>query len=97
MSIPAFATQRRITVLMLVLVTLVIGAMSFSRTPVDLLPNMNFPMAAVIVSFPGAAPQEVETLVTRPIEASLATVSNIREVSSTSSEGQAMIDRKSVV
>lgn len=91
MSIAAFATQRRITVLMLVLVTLVIGAMSFSRTPVDLLPNMNFPMAAVIVSFPGAAPQEVEALVTRPIEASLATVGNIREVSSTSSEGQAII------
>ena len=91
MSIPAFATQRRITVLMLVLVTLVIGVMSFSRTPVDLLPNMNFPMAAVIVSFPGAAPQEVETLVTRTVEASLATVSNIREVSSTSSEGQAII------
>ena len=91
MSISAFATQRRITVLMLVLVTLVIGAMSFSRTPVDLLPNMNFPMAAVLVSFPGAAPQEVETLVSRPVEASLATVSNIREVSSTSSEGQAII------
>ena len=91
MSIAAFATQRRITVLMLVLVTLVIGTMSFSRTPVDLLPDMNFPMAAVIVSFPGAAPQEVESLVTRPVEASLATVSNIREVSSTSSEGQAII------
>jgi len=91
LSIPAFATQRRITVLMLVLVTLVIGVMSYSRTPVDLLPNMNFPMAAVIVSFPGAAPQEVEALVTRPIESSLSTVSNIREVSSTTSEGQAMI------
>lgn len=91
MSLAAFATQRRVTVLMLVLVTLVIGIMSFSRTPVDLLPNMNFPMAAVIVSFPGAAPQEVETLVSRPVETSLATVSNIREVSSTSLEGQAII------
>lgn len=91
MSIPAFATTRRITVLMLVLVTLVIGVMSYTRTPVDLLPNMNFPMAAVIVSFPGAAPQEVETLVTRPIETALATVSNIREVTSTSYEGQAMV------
>ncbi len=91
MSLPSFATSRRITVLMLVLVTLVIGVMSYSRTPVDLLPNMSFPMAAVFVSFPGAAPQEVETLVTRPLEGTLATVSNIREVSSTSSAGQATI------
>lgn len=91
MSIPAFATSRRITVLMLVLITLVIGVMSYTRTPVDLLPNMSFPMAAVLVSFPGAAPQEVETLVTRPLEGTLATVSNIREVSSTSSAGQATI------
>jgi len=91
MSIPAFATKKRITVLMLVLVTLVLGGMSYTRTPVDLLPNMQFPMAAVVVSFPGAAPQEIETLVTRPLEATLATVSNMREVSSTSSEGQAVI------
>ena len=91
MSLPAFATSRRITVLMLVLITLVIGVMSYTRTPVDLLPNMNFPMAAVLVSFPGAAPQEVETLVTRPLEGTLATVGNIREVSSTSSAGQATI------
>ncbi|MBS3985969.1 MAG: efflux RND transporter permease subunit [Selenomonadales bacterium] len=91
MSLPAFATSRRITVLMLVLITVVIGVMSYTRTPVDLLPNMNFPMAAVLVSFPGAAPQEVETLVTRPLEGTLATVSNIREVSSTSSAGQATI------
>lgn len=91
MSIPAFATKKRITVLMLVLVTLVLGGMSYTRTPVDLLPNMQFPMAAVVVTFPGAAPQEIETLVTRPLEATLATVSNMREVSSTSSEGQAVI------
>ncbi|MBT9153776.1 MAG: Swarming motility protein SwrC [Firmicutes bacterium] len=91
MSLPAFATSRRITVLMLVLVTVVIGVMSYSRTPVDLLPNMSFPMAAVFISFPGAAPQEVETLVTRPLEGTLATVSNIREVSSTSSAGQATV------
>ncbi|MBS3938822.1 MAG: efflux RND transporter permease subunit [Peptococcaceae bacterium] len=91
MSIARFATTKRITVLMLVLVTLVIGGMSYTRTPVDLLPNMQFPMAAVIASLPGAAPQEIETLVTRPLEATLATVSNIREVSSTSSEGQTVI------
>jgi len=91
LSIAGFATKRRITVLMLVLVTLVLGGMSFSRTPVDLLPNMQFPMAAVIATLPGAAPQEVENLVARPLENTLATVSNIREVSSTSSEGQTVI------
>jgi len=91
LSIPAFATKKRITVLMMVLVTLVLGVMSYTRTPVDLLPNMEFPMAAVVVTFPGAAPQEIEALVTRPLEATLATVSNMREVESTSSEGQAVI------
>jgi HAE1 family hydrophobic/amphiphilic exporter-1 len=52
---------------------------------------MQLPMAAVMVTFPGAAPQEVESLVTRPLESSLSTVSNITEVSSTSYEGQALI------
>ena len=76
---------------MLVLAVLVLGVMSYLRTPVDLFPDMTFPGAAVIISFPGAAPQEVENLVTRPIETALATVSNVREISSSSREGSSIV------
>jgi HAE1 family hydrophobic/amphiphilic exporter-1 len=91
LSISAFAVKRPVTVLMMVLAISVIGIMSYLRTPVDLLPEMTFPGAAVVISLPGAAPQEVESLLTRPVESALATVSKVREISSSSREGSSIV------
>lgn len=91
MNIANFAVNRRVTILMMVLAVVLIGAVSYSRLPVDLLPNMSFPMAVVITDFSGVGPEEVETMVTRPLEGVLGTISNIKEVSSTSSEGRSLI------
>ena len=57
----------------------------------DLLPNMNLPYAAVMTTYPGASPEEVEASVTRPIEQSMATVSSIQQVQSVSQENVSMV------
>lgn len=91
MDIAKFAVNRRVTVLMLVLMVVLIGAVSYSRLPVDLFPKINFPGAAVVTDFPGAAPEEVEALVTRPLEGALGTLANVERVQSVSSEGRSVI------
>ncbi len=91
MQITKFAIERRVTIVMAVLAILLLGVVSYSRLPVDLLPNMSFPMAAVLVDYSGAAPEEVEAIVTRPIEGALGAVSGIKEIQSTSSTGRAVI------
>lgn len=68
MSAARFAVTRRITVLMAVLVLIILGVVSYGRVPIDLFPNMAFPGAVVITNYDGAGPQEVENIVTRPIE-----------------------------
>ncbi|MHB0886090.1 MAG: efflux RND transporter permease subunit [Bacillota bacterium] len=85
------AVNRKVTVVMGVLVIVLLGFVSFGRLPVDLLPNMSFPGAAVVTTYPGAAPQEVESLVTKPIEEALGRVTNVRRISSTSQEETSVV------
>lgn len=91
MNLARFAVKRRVTVLMGVLVVLMLGAVSYGRVPIDLFPNMSFPMAGIIASYPGAGPSEVEALVTRPLEESAGTVANVRSIRSVSGEGSAVV------
>ncbi len=91
MKIVNFATKRPVSVIIIVAVILILGFFSFSRTDVDLLPEMNFPMAAVITSYSGAGPEEVESQVTKPMEGSLNSLSGITELYSTSSEGSSVV------
>jgi len=76
---------------MVILGLLVLGFVSLSRLSIDLLPKMQLPVAAVIVDYPGAGPQEVEKAVTEPLEETLATVSNVDSIRSESSSGSATI------
>ncbi|MHB8928021.1 MAG: efflux RND transporter permease subunit [Bacillota bacterium] len=85
------AVNRKVTVVMGVLVIVLLGFVSYGRLPVDLLPNMSFPGAAVITTYPGAAPQEVESLVTQPVEEALGRVTNVRRISSVSKEETSMV------
>lgn len=91
MSIPAFAIKRPVAVLMVVCIVLLLGAVSFVNLPVDLLPEMNFPMMAVFATYEEAAPEEMEAMVTRPLEEVLATVQGIERITSTSGQGSATV------
>jgi len=77
---PVFAT-------MVIVSFMVLGAVSMTRLGIDLFPEVNFPFVNVSIVYPGAGPQEVETLVTRPIEDAVAGINGVKRVISTSTEG----------
>lgn len=91
MKLPHFAIHRPVTIVMIVAAILVLGFVSITQLPIDLLPNMNIPILAIQTRYTNAGPHEIETLVTRPIEEVLGAVTSIKSVSSTSSRGTSTI------
>ena len=81
-----FSVKKPYTVLVAVVLVIVLGVVSFMRMTTDLLPNMSLPYVVVVTMDMGASPEEVEKDVTAPIEAAMATTSNIKSVSSSSSD-----------
>ncbi|NLN48698.1 MAG: efflux RND transporter permease subunit, partial [Clostridiales bacterium] len=91
MKLHEISVKRPVAVLMCVLIILVLGSVSFSKISVDLMPNINLPIAIVSTSYSGVAPEEIETILTKPIENTIATVNNIKSIQSISSEGNSII------
>ena len=81
---PVFAT-------MLVMSLVVVGVFCYFSLGVDLFPKVDIPTVAVIISNPGASPEEIETEISRKVEDAVNTISQIDEVRSTSSEGQSLV------
>ncbi|HSF14313.1 MAG TPA: efflux RND transporter permease subunit [Vicinamibacteria bacterium] len=91
MNLPRFAIRRPITVTMVCSVAILLGGISFTLLPVDLMPDVEFPTITVVTEYPGVAPEEMETLVTRPIERSISSAPGVEEITATSSEGQSRV------
>lgn len=91
MTIINWAVKRPITVIMLICFILLMGMVAIFMLPIDLLPKMNIPVAMINTQYPGAGPQEVENLITKPLEAAVAMVHNVKRITSTSSEGNSRI------
>jgi HAE1 family hydrophobic/amphiphilic exporter-1 len=91
MSIPRIAIERPVTMFMISMVIILLGAISLSRLPVDLMPDTQMPTITVRVNYPGVGPLEMEELVTRPIEQAVSAVAGLERVDSTSSEGNANV------
>ncbi len=91
MPLAKLAIKQPIFVTMVLLALTLVGVMSYMRMGVDLYPEMSMPMVSVSVSYPGASPQDVETLITKPMEASFASLNGVSSVSSTSREGMSMV------
>src|SRR5215203_5887273 len=81
---PVFAT-------MVIVSFMVLGVVSLTRLGIDLFPEVNFPFVNISIVYPGAGPEEVETLVTRPIEDAVAGINGVKRVISTSAEGLSMV------
>lgn len=86
-----YSVKKPYTVVVAVVLVLILGVVSFTKMNTDLLPSMDMPYAMVMTTYPGASPETVEQTVTRPIEQSMATVSNIMNVSSVSSENASVV------
>lgn len=86
-----YSVRRPYTVLVCIVLIIVLGAVSLYRMKADLLPDMKLPYVLVITMYPGGSPEEVEKNVTAPIEAQMATTSNISTIQSMSYNAYSMV------
>jgi hydrophobic/amphiphilic exporter-1 (mainly G- bacteria), HAE1 family len=91
MNLTRLAVSRPVTTLMGSLLVVLLGAVSLSKLSVDLMPDLQFPTVTVGTIYRGAGPEEIETLITRPLEQVLSGVSGVERVSSTSMEGSSSV------
>ncbi len=91
MSLPRLSTRRPVAVAMLFLAVILLGFISFSRLPIDLLPEVSYPRLVVYTSYPEVAPMEVERLITERVEAATAAVPGVEKVTSVSREGVSLV------
>ena len=87
LRISAWAIHNPVPVAVLFLALLIAGVVGLTNLPVKKFPNLEFPMVAVTVTENGAAPAQMETQITRPVEDALAGISNVRNITSTVTQG----------
>ena len=86
-----FSVKKPYTVIVGIVLIIILGVVSFTNMTVDLLPSMNLPYALVMTTYPGASPEEIEEVVTKPVEQTMATVSNINNIQSISSDNASTV------
>jgi hydrophobic/amphiphilic exporter-1 (mainly G- bacteria), HAE1 family len=91
MSIYSASVKRPVTTILIFAALIVMGLYSLVKLPVDLYPEMELPFVVVYTSYPGASASDIESNVTRPLESSLNSVSNLKEITSTSSDATSVI------
>ncbi len=87
----SYSVRKPFTVLVAVVAILVFGVMSYVKMTPDLLPNMDYPYVIIVTTYAGAAPEEVESVVTKPMEESMATLNDIKQVTSSSAENYSLV------
>ena len=91
MSLPEFSIKRPVTVLMAVMVCLLLGFIAFTEIPVDLMPEVNMPTISITTDYEGVGPEEIETLISRPLEQIVSAAPGVERLTSTSSEGRSSV------
>lgn len=86
-----FSVKKPYTVIVGIILVIALGVISFSNMTTDLLPSMDLPYVIVYTTYTGATPEKVENDVTRPLEAGFATLTDVKNVSSTSSENLSLL------
>jgi hydrophobic/amphiphilic exporter-1 (mainly G- bacteria), HAE1 family len=90
-KIANFSIKRSVTITMIMIAVMVVGFFSATQLPEELYPKLDLPVAAVMTSWSGASPQEVEQQVTSPIEQALQSLSGVDQIQSTSSQGSSLV------
>jgi hydrophobic/amphiphilic exporter-1 (mainly G- bacteria), HAE1 family len=91
MALPNLSIARPVGVVMFYIAIICLGVISFTRLPVDLLPDIAYPKLVVYTTYSGVAPAEVERFVTEPVEQRVSTVPGVEKVESLSREGVSMV------
>ncbi len=91
MPLSKFALKNPISILMLAIAVIVLGATSVNKLPIDVFPNITMPVVVIGTLFPGASPADVEQAITYPMEKAVSAVNNVSYIQSTSKEGFSMV------
>ena len=86
-----YSVRKPYTVIVGIILVIVLGVISFQNMTTDLLPSMNLPYVVVYTTYIGATPEQVESEVTRPLESSFATLTDIKNIQSSSQDNVSMV------
>ncbi|MFA5255889.1 MAG: efflux RND transporter permease subunit [Candidatus Omnitrophota bacterium] len=91
MNLPKFSVERPVTIIMIVVGIMIFGAVSLMLLPQELFPQITYPQLTVVTPYANAAPEEIETLITKPIEEAVGTVAGVKKIYSISKEGLSLV------
>lgn len=91
MTLAEYSVHRRVTVVMFTCGSILLGLIAFGRLPQELFPPIAFPQITVVTEYPNAAPEEIETLITRPLEEAVGSVVGLKRLESVSQEGRSTV------
>ena len=91
MKLARIAVDRPVTIYMFFLAVLLLGVVSLRELSVDLLPDISYPRLSVVTHYTGVAPEEIETLITAPLESAVSRIPGLRRVESVSKEGVSLL------
>jgi HAE1 family hydrophobic/amphiphilic exporter-1 len=91
LAIGNFSVRRPVAISMLVLVFVIMGVISLRKMPVEFIPELNYPVLFLSARYEGVGPEEIEELVTRPLESWVSQVSGVKNIRSTSQQGMSSL------
>ncbi len=91
MSIARISVSRPVTVLMIFAAIILLGLISWIKLPQELFPSISYPQITVVTAYENAAPEEIESLITKVVEEACGTVNNVKRISSISKEGKSLV------
>lgn len=91
MSIPKFSVSHKVTTTMLILIIVVVGIISYFNLGLELFPDIEYPQLTIVTGYRGASSEDIESMITKPIESWVSTVSKVKKVRSFSQEGLSLI------
>ena len=93
MNLAKFSVERPVTIIMIVIGIVIFGSViiGFGLLPQELFPQIVYPQLTVVTPYENAAPEEIETLITKPIEEAIGTVAGVKRISSISKEGLSLV------
>ena len=94
MSIPEFSVKNRILVNLVFLLCGVIGLLAYNATVIDVYPDVSFDLGSILVAWPGASPEEIESGITRKIEEEILETKGVSRIVSNSERNRTLIDVK---
>ena len=91
MNISGFSVRRPVLTVMVSLIVVILGGVSLYRLSIDLMPDITYPTLSISTEYENASPEEIEDLITRPVEEAMSAVPGVEEVTSVSAEGRSSV------